>query len=151
MLPNIAAFPLFAPIPFIIKVKSVSAPLTHEKANALPADKPAFPPVPDAYEQVTFKLHSHMRISVRSMYTDHASADVAVFARAASSQFLTDVPPREWVPSERPGEKEAESADAMGTWVQHATFKSSFSLACPPTFVVESLQCEVRRCIHISP
>ncbi|KAL1944374.1 hypothetical protein VTO73DRAFT_3559 [Trametes versicolor] len=142
LLPNIAIFPLFTPIPFIIKVKTVSAPITHEKANALPADKPAFPPVPETYEQVTFKLHSHMRISVRSMYTDHASADVAVFARAASSQFLTDVPPREWVPLDRPGEKGTEPGEAMGMWVQHATFKSSFSLACPPTFVVESLQCE---------
>lgn len=146
-IPNLPAYPLHVSIPFIIKVKSVSAPLTRAKADALPADKPAFPAVPVTYEQLQFKLKSKMRIEARTC-TDMPTNDVMVFARGAASEaFVADVPPREWVPLESDGggekSKYAVGPETKGTWIQRVTFQSSFRLDCPPTFSTKTIQCDV--------
>lgn len=135
-------------IPFIIKIKSISAPLTRAKADALPADKPAFPAVPLTYEQLQFKLKSTMRIEARA-HRERPTSDVMVFTRGAASEaFSADVPPREWVPLESDvgDEKKGREVgpETKGTWIQRATFQSSFRLDCPPTFATETIQCDVR-------
>ncbi|KAL1944375.1 hypothetical protein VTO73DRAFT_3560 [Trametes versicolor] len=152
-IPNLPAYPLHVSIPFIIKIKSVSAPLTRAKAEALPADKPAFPAVPVTYEQLQFKLKSKMRIEARTC-TDMPINDVMVFARGAASEaFVADVPPREWVPLESDGggekSKYAVGPETKGTWIQRATFQSSFRLDCPPTFSTKTIQCDYALAVRV--
>ncbi|KAI0832908.1 hypothetical protein BC628DRAFT_1415138 [Trametes gibbosa] len=142
-LPSIPVYPLYTPIPFIIKIKSISAPLTRAKADALPPDKPAFPPVPSAYEMLEFKLYSNLFIKARG-YTERWSPDIMVFARSAGSAFDIDIPERQWVPQSGAEEKEVGGPrpDTKGTWVQQATFRSTFLLDCPPTFWIDIIQCQ---------
>ncbi|OJT10307.1 hypothetical protein TRAPUB_13175 [Trametes pubescens] len=152
-IPNLPAYPLHVSIPFIIKIKSISATLARAKADALPADKPAFPAVPVTYEQLTFKLKSKMRIQARA-HKDTPTSDVMVFARGATSEaFTADVPPREWVPLESDGGDEKKRGEVgpetKGTWIQRATFQSSFRLDCPPTFSTETIQCDYALAVRV--
>ncbi|KAH9854832.1 hypothetical protein C2E23DRAFT_901776 [Lenzites betulinus] len=139
-LAGIPVYPLYTPIPFIIKVKSISAPLTRAKADALPAEKPAFPPVPTAYEMVEFKLYSKLVVTARG-FTDRGTPDVMLFARGRGSTFDTEISERQWVPLSSADEKK-DQPDAEGTWVQQVTFRSTFLLDCPPTFSIETIQCQ---------
>ncbi|KAH9854831.1 hypothetical protein C2E23DRAFT_893725 [Lenzites betulinus] len=136
-LPAIPVYPLYTPIPFIITIKSISAPLTRAKADALPPEQPAFPPVPTAYETVEFKLYSHLDVAAHGV-TDKGNPDIMIFARGRGSVFDTDITERQWVPLR----SAMDQPDAEGTFVQQATFRSTVMLDCPPTFWMETIQCQ---------
>lgn len=48
-------------------------------------------------------------------------------------------------PNQQPTEegKKGKGGERRGVWVQRATFHSTFTLTCPPTFAIESIQCQV--------
>ncbi|KAI0638684.1 hypothetical protein C8Q77DRAFT_1154294 [Trametes polyzona] len=138
-IPDVSSYPLRVPIPFVIKIKSVSAPVTRAKADAQPADKPVFPPVPSSYAQVEFKLRHRLYLQAHKYEQKH-KADVLAFAKPDTA-IEEDVPPRVWVPLA--GEKDGGAhSDAKGTWVQEAAFRSTFRLDCPPTFAMELIKCD---------
>ncbi|KAI0641603.1 hypothetical protein C8Q79DRAFT_919106 [Trametes meyenii] len=148
-IPDTPNLPLFVPIPFIIKVKSISAPLTHARAEAHPPDKPVFPPVPDTYGKLEFKLVRKLFIRAR-IFTERNTTDVVVFSRDITVAVDADVPDREWVPLEGDGEKKGDKdPDAKGTWVQRATFRSTFRLDCAPSFALDIIKCEYRLAVKV--
>ncbi|KAL1944373.1 hypothetical protein VTO73DRAFT_3558 [Trametes versicolor] len=144
-IPKVAACPLYVPIPFVIKIKTISAPLTRAKADAHPADQPVFPPVPASFSEVQFKLHEKLFIKATSL-KEKVPADVVQFKPHAESDTVLaeDVPPRTWVALDSTDEKKSGEVDphAKGTWVQEATFRSTFRLDCPPTFALNTLTCD---------
>lgn len=134
------------PIPFVIKIKTISAPLTRAKADAHPADQPVFPPVPTSFSEVQFKLHEKLFIKATSL-KEKVLADVVHFKPHAEPDTVLaeDVPPRNWVALGSNDEKKSGDVDphTKGTWVQEATFRSTFRLDCPPTFALGTLTCDV--------
>ncbi|KAI0665732.1 hypothetical protein C8Q78DRAFT_985738 [Trametes maxima] len=147
-IPDSPNLPLFVPIPFVIKVKSISAPLTRAKAEAHPPDKPVFPPVPDAYGKLEFKLVRKVFFRAR-IFTEKHTVDVVVFSRDIAAAVDADVPDREWVPLEDGGEKTDGDPEAKGTWVQRATFRSTFRLDCTPSFALDIIKCEYRLAVKV--
>ncbi|KAH9854833.1 hypothetical protein C2E23DRAFT_815827 [Lenzites betulinus] len=143
-IPRLATYPLFAPIPYVIKVKTISTPITREKAGAYPADKSVFPPCPEKYEAIQFKLRSHVFLKAHS-FESKTSVDTMVFPRNAGSEspLTEDITARKWVPLEDSDEKKGStSPDTKGTWVQEATFRSTFRLDCPTTFALSTIKCD---------
>lgn len=142
-----SACPLYVPIPFVIKIKTISAPLTRAKADAHPADQPVFPPVPASFSEVQFKLHEKLFIKATSL-KEKVPADVIQFKPHAEPDTVLaeDVPPRRWVALGSTDEKKSGEvySHTKGTWIQEATFRSTFRLDCPPTFALNTLTCDVR-------
>ncbi|KAI0774618.1 hypothetical protein BD413DRAFT_535211 [Trametes elegans] len=154
--PDVPVLPLYVPIPFEVHVRTLSPPLARAKADAYPENKDVFPPVPDTYGALTFKLRRKLFVRA-SAFKEKPSGDVAVFTKDAGAAVRAevDVPPRRWVPLDAVdgawGEKEGKekegtagsaSADAKGVWVQEAHFRSTFTLNCPTTFALDFLKCD---------
>ncbi|KAI9059985.1 hypothetical protein FKP32DRAFT_1595731 [Trametes sanguinea] len=137
MIPELPALPLFAPIPFVIEIKTTSPPLTRAKADALPQGKPVFPAAPEGFSALQFKLRRKLRIRANP-YIVHSSSDVAVFTKDANviSAVQADRGQNGWYPLHGTDEK---STDAPGEWIQHVTFRSSFTLTCAHTFEIDSV------------
>ena len=74
-IPNIPVLPLFSDIPYTVTVRTTSAPTTRAKAEAHPPDKPVFPPVPLAPDDLEFALRRHLKIRAKYMRAS-ASGDV---------------------------------------------------------------------------
>ncbi|KAI0355530.1 hypothetical protein OH77DRAFT_1425040 [Trametes cingulata] len=140
LIPDISPLPLFVPIPFVIKVKTITPPLTRAKADAHPPDKPIFPPPPSSYGMLEFKLKR--KIFVRThVFNDRASTDVHLFSTARDAAVDVEVPEKQWLSCETGSEK-AKKPDGKGVWVQHATFRGTIRLDCPPTFGLDIIKCE---------
>ncbi|KAH9884970.1 hypothetical protein C8Q73DRAFT_718674 [Cubamyces lactineus] len=137
MIPDIPVLPLFVPIPFVINIKSTTPPLTRAAAETHPPDKPIFPPVPTAYHLLDFTLQRTLRIRART-FKAASTSDVIVF-RSATMAVEEDIPEREWVPLD--GREKEKSPDTKGTWVQRASFRSTFRLDCPHTFATDNIIC----------
>ncbi|KAI0364609.1 hypothetical protein BV20DRAFT_974263 [Pilatotrama ljubarskyi] len=141
-IPKMSPLPLFVPIPFVIKIDTISAPLTRAKADAHPPDKPIFPPPPCAYSMLDFKLREKLLIHARSS-TVNPTADVHVFTSGSGSVVVdTDIAENEWRWLEDADDNK-QNPDAKGVWVQRTTFHGTFRLSCPPTFVLgKYIKCE---------
>ncbi|KAI0832909.1 hypothetical protein BC628DRAFT_1335882 [Trametes gibbosa] len=150
-IPRLTTYPLFTPIPFVIKIKTISTPLTREKADAYPADKPVFPPVPDKYEAMQFKLREKVFLKAHT-FENKSSSDVKMFTRNAQSEspLVEDIAARKWVPLEGSGKKKGSTnPDDQGRWVQEATFRSTFRLDCPPTFALPTIKCDYELALKV--
>ncbi|OSC96389.1 hypothetical protein PYCCODRAFT_1441092 [Trametes coccinea BRFM310] len=137
MIPELPVLPLFVPIPFVIEIKTTSPPLTRAKADALPQGKPVFPAAPEEFSALQFKLRRSLRIRANP-YVVNSSSDVAVFTKDPNvlSAVQTERAENGWYPLHSTDEK---STDAPGKWIQHVTFRSSFSLACAHTFEIDNV------------
>ncbi|KAI0741772.1 hypothetical protein C8Q80DRAFT_1110257 [Daedaleopsis nitida] len=169
-LADIPVLPIFSTIPYSISVTTTSPPLSRSKANALPADKPVFPPVPASPHDMEFKLNRRLKLTASGTIHE-PTMDVASFlggkeGERASAPIEADVPGRLWVPlasatedtyketeSEKGqvGERGSEAADpnAMGMWVQRATYRSTFRLTCAPSFAVENIRCSYKLVVKV--
>ncbi len=143
LFPDIPALPLFTDIPFIINVTTTTAPLTRAQADALPENKPIFPPPPAIHSEINFRLMRITRIRAKRFGAENAE-DVAYFlgANTISSKLAveTDLPPKEWVVVQSSG-----GGEEKGVWVQRARFQTSVTLSVPPTFLCPTIECLVRR------
>lgn len=169
-LPDIAVLPLFSDIPYAITVITTSAPLSKEKADAHPLEKPVFPPVPAAPHSLEFALHRNLTIRAKWMRATNSAA-VAHFLGGRESDRKNlgpvgfEVPAREWVPldaitganAEKGKDKESGSVpadvdpDTKGVWVQRATVEGTFTLNCPPSLALHNIECAVRPSLLSSP
>ncbi|KAI0355531.1 hypothetical protein OH77DRAFT_1425041 [Trametes cingulata] len=140
-MPNVSPLPLFVPIPFIIKIRTTTAPHTRAKADAHPPDKPIFPAPPSAYSMLDFKLRQKVYLRARG-FTERPSTDVNVFTPGPGFTVDTDIAENEWLWAE--GEDiGAKTPEAKGIWKQRTTFRGTLTLACPPTFSLEkTIGCE---------
>ncbi|KAI0355529.1 hypothetical protein OH77DRAFT_1521078 [Trametes cingulata] len=138
-IPDISPLPLFVPIPFVIKVKTITPPLTRAKADGHPPDKPVFPPAPSSYSTLEFKLKRKLFIRART-FTEKPSTDVQLFSTDRAGAVDEELPERRWL--SLPGESDEKSSNARGVWIQRATFRGTFRLDCPPTFALDIIQCE---------
>ncbi|OJT10309.1 hypothetical protein TRAPUB_13177 [Trametes pubescens] len=148
--PKTSVFPLYVPIPFVIKIRTSSPPLTRAKADAHPPGEPVFPQVPTTYSAIQLKLHRKVFIKATSL-RDKVPSDVVVSFKPhgdPDSVLIENVPPLRWVSlGDSNGEKNKNTggdsdANAMGTWVQEAAFRSTFHLDCPPTFTSDLMKCD---------
>ncbi|TFK83755.1 hypothetical protein K466DRAFT_497860 [Polyporus arcularius HHB13444] len=137
--PDIPALPLFTDIPFIINVTTTTAPLTRAQADALPENKPIFPPPPAIHSEINFRLMRITRIRATRFGAENAE-DVAYFlgANTIPSKLAveTDLPPKEWVVVQSSG-----GGEEKGVWVQRARFQTSVTLSVPPTFLCPTIEC----------
>ncbi|KAI0650969.1 hypothetical protein C8Q79DRAFT_1007179 [Trametes meyenii] len=140
-IPDEPVLPLFTPVPVIIKVQSTTPPSAHRKAEGSNSDKPVFPPVPDAYNKLEFKLERKSFVSAQKIYHEKSVSDVVVFSKQSSAVVNADVPEKEWVP--------LDSGSSKGSWVQRAMFKTTIRLDCPPSFAIDSVKCEYRLVVQV--
>ncbi|KAH9884972.1 hypothetical protein C8Q73DRAFT_348094 [Cubamyces lactineus] len=142
-LPDLNEFPLFVPIPFVICIETTSPPLSRSKAGAHPRDKPVFPPVPSSYRLLEFTLRRHIRIRSRGDSWHDGSETIAYIGAAARGAVKQSISERVWMPlgHGRDGASEDPSPDPMGTWVQRATFWSTFRLDCSHSFSIHNITC----------
>ncbi|KAI0677776.1 hypothetical protein C8Q78DRAFT_110275 [Trametes maxima] len=140
-IPDERVLPLFTPIPVIIKIQSATPPVSRTKAEGSDTDKPVFPPVPDAYNKVEFKLERKSFVSAQKIYYEKSVSDVVVFSRQSSETPNADTPEKEWVP--------LGSGSSKGSWVQRATFRTTIRLDCPPSFAIDSIKCEYRLVVQV--
>ncbi|KAI0364610.1 hypothetical protein BV20DRAFT_974265 [Pilatotrama ljubarskyi] len=141
-IPNMSPLPLFVPIPFMIRIDTTSPPITRAKADAHPPDKPIFPPPPSSYSMLEFKLVQDLFLRAQ-WYTNTPSTDFNVFTLAPGVTADMDVAEKEWIWVEGEGSDSndglVQNPDAKGVWVQSATFRGTFQLSCPPTFVLDDI------------
>ncbi|KAH9884968.1 hypothetical protein C8Q73DRAFT_347945 [Cubamyces lactineus] len=137
---DLAVYPLFVPIPFEIRVKTVTPPISRAKADAYPPDKAVFPPVPTSFSMVQLKLKRKLHVRAQ-IYRDESTCDVSI--RTTDQPIRVELPEKEWVVGEGAGQSEkAKTSAAKGTWVQRATFAATFRLDCPPSFQLDTIKCE---------
>ncbi|KAI8989923.1 hypothetical protein BD414DRAFT_460256 [Trametes punicea] len=140
MIPDLTVHPLFAPIPFVIDVKTITPPIARAQAEVHPPDKPVFPPVPSAFNMMQFKLQRKLHIRARA-FTGFATSDDAALTKDAASGVTALLPEMEWTPLDCTSKKR-ESPGDKGTWIQRARFQSTFSLDCPHSFAIDNIRCE---------
>ena len=144
---------------YTVTVRTTSAPTTRAKADAHPPDKPVFPPVPLAPDDLEFAHRRHLKIRAKYMRAS-ASGDVVQILGGKEKERMkrtapveADVAAREWlslgadgrpVDGDKGKEGQGDDPDAKGVWVQRATFHSTFSLSCPPAFALHNVECSVR-------
>ncbi|OSC96388.1 hypothetical protein PYCCODRAFT_1441091 [Trametes coccinea BRFM310] len=139
-IPDLSALPLYTKILFVIDILTTSPLLTRAKADTSSQHRPVFPAVPAEFTMLEFKLRR--RISLRAgTLKDDVSSDVATFTKAALviSAVQAETPPSRWQPLPDADEK---SAGALGRWVQRSSFRSTFQLACAPSFTTETIDCQ---------
>lgn len=152
-LPNIPVLPLFSDIPYAITITTTSAPLSKAKADAHPADKPVFPPLPETPHGIVFGVYWILKVHGKYHRGTMSNNGTRFLGGKEGSRNTSPVgieaPRREWVPldatgySEKGNEKEAAGPQTKGVWVQRATYRSTFKLNCPPSFEQPFLQCSV--------
>ncbi|KAL6306459.1 hypothetical protein BKA93DRAFT_729648 [Sparassis latifolia] len=138
-LPDLIQFPLFTPIPFSIRIVSISKPMKRENT---PEDKPIFPTPPQYPEEIQFELRRS--VYVRAHAFDSRLGERAPFASGLtvdSSSLESTRLENVWIPSD---DKE------KGTWKQEVTFSSKFVLRCPPTFQTRILKNEYRLQVQLN-
>ena len=160
-LPDIPVLPLFSDIPYIITVTTTGAPISSEKASA---DKgTTFPPLPRDPHDLEFELQQRLqlRADIFRGKEGKASSTVATILGGKKEKRYQvavgiELPEREWVPANAPlvgdGKEKVDSASGgKGSWVQRASFQSTFRLNCPPTFAVKNIDCNVcRACLPLA-
>ncbi|KAI9059986.1 hypothetical protein FKP32DRAFT_1595734 [Trametes sanguinea] len=139
-LPDVSALPLYTRIPFFTDILTTSPPLTRAKADTFSSGKPVFPSVPTAFTALDFRLRRRLRVRADTLI-ENVSSDIAVFTRATAviSAVQGETPPGWWQPlhgveTKGPGE--------MGRWVQRSRFRSTFQLACAPSFTTDTIECQ---------
>ncbi|RPD67563.1 hypothetical protein L226DRAFT_499814 [Lentinus tigrinus ALCF2SS1-7] len=164
-LPDIPVLPLFSAIPYTVYVETTTAPQTRAKAGE--SSKPIFPPVPASPHQIDFRLRRRLQVRA-DIHGNISTADIATFLGGKEKErdkaFIeSHVPEKEWVPfgrladgkvaSKTPEKASGSSGeklgDAQGVWVQRASFQSTFTLSCPPTFGVQNIQCEYKLALRV--
>ncbi|KAI0642174.1 hypothetical protein C8Q79DRAFT_1003114 [Trametes meyenii] len=149
-IPDEPVFPLFSPIPIVIKVQTTTPPTARHKAEANSPGKPIFPPAPGSYDKLEFKLQRQASLSAQKV-EERATFDVTMFSQDASAVVDADVPEKEWVPVDVPekalGSRNA--VDSKGSWVQRSTFRTTVRLDCPPSFTIETLKCAYRFVVRV--
>ncbi|KAI0638683.1 hypothetical protein C8Q77DRAFT_1154293 [Trametes polyzona] len=144
-IPNLATYPLFTPIPFVIKIRTISVPITRAKAAAYPEDRPVFPQTPTSYEQLELKIRHLVTLKAKTINMKE------YWERIKDTRPLdlyrggaVNVSPRQWIPlSSQVSHQTTKdpSPDEKGSWIQEATFRSAFCLDCPPTFEIDLMKC----------
>ncbi|KAI0677777.1 hypothetical protein C8Q78DRAFT_1090328 [Trametes maxima] len=136
--PDTPSLPILVPLPFIIHVKSITAPLTRAEADSQAPDQVIFPPVPCAFSQFTFSLYRHFLFRTLA-HTEARTDEVVTFRQKVDIPLVVDVPPPKWAPVIGTGR---EASDGKGRWVQESTFRSTIQLDCPPSFAIDIMRCE---------
>ncbi|KAI0650970.1 hypothetical protein C8Q79DRAFT_945987 [Trametes meyenii] len=136
--PDTPSLPILVAIPYVIHVKSITAPVSRAEADSQAADQVIFPPVPCAFSQFTFRLYRHILFRTLA-HTEARTDEVVVFRQKADVPLVVDVAPPKWVPVLGTGR---EASDGKGRWVQESTFRSTIQLDCPPSFAIDIMRCE---------
>ncbi|TCD61739.1 hypothetical protein EIP91_007988 [Steccherinum ochraceum] len=136
--PNTHMYPLFTPIPYTLRVTTISKPMKKDEADRKP-NKPIFPSPPTKPTDVQFHLVRQIWLKAQ-WFTATGEESVTALggmqtvASAVESGQPVDVQvrDRDWIPSE--------TDKNTGTWLQETTFSSAFVLTCPPTFSMELIR-----------
>ncbi|KAH8082826.1 hypothetical protein BXZ70DRAFT_900966 [Cristinia sonorae] len=132
--PKAQTYPLFTPIPYTLRVVTVTKPMKKEEEEK----KPLFPAPPSQPGEVEFRLHRNVFLKAKVFEEDGDEkvttlGGLETATSAAVSGVPVDVQVKEkvWTPSAK--EKH------LGTWTQETTFRSAFLFKCPPTFEAENM------------
>ncbi|KAI0802071.1 hypothetical protein BC629DRAFT_1284933 [Irpex lacteus] len=139
VIPDIAALPLFSPIPFTLTFVTHSKEM---KGGSKSAEEAVFPEPPLGPQAVDFTLTRN--VWIKTTVYDHTRKNDFVAqlgglgsrksgsGTGGSADVVVTPLKKEWTPSD--GEK-----GEKGRWRQESTFKSTFQLSCAPTFSTETL------------
>lgn len=142
-MPDVKAYPIFAPIPFTLRIDTITKPMQRQDT---PEQGPMFPAPPTDPRDIDFKLTA--RITVRAgMREERWREEVGMLGglgRPDAPAVLDETPHVEvhdkvWIPADGSDEK-----SQKGAWKQQVTFTSSFTLRCPPSFTLRTIDLDVR-------
>lgn len=137
------------PIPFHLNVVTITKLMKHDEVED---GDSIFPPTPLLQKDLEFKLERKVDVKAlnySASSSSHFVAHLGGMAEEKDNTFYKDVQvlPTEkvWIPSQDPHEAHKHK----GQWRQEVTFKSSFTLTCPPAFQTEILSVRVRPSLSI--
>jgi hypothetical protein len=145
------SLPLGQAIPFTLLI---SVWTEHMSSSTMPEKESArgalFPPVPDDPATITLRLGRRTRIQAKG-HTTTMLERLHTLGNFGEAQLDLDAPVRRnvldpvWVPdgTRRNGRR------ARGQWKREVLYKTNIVLDCPPTFSLETLECEVG--VSLSP
>lgn len=142
-LPALDCIPIFTAIPFTLDIVTISKPMKH---GDTPTDEPIFPAPPLNPETIELHLVRYVKLRARS-WTEDGHDQIASLgglgddAHIARHAVLVDDREKVWAPL--PGQDTVEEKKQKGSWKQQVTFRSSLSLACPPSFQSENMSVSV--------
>lgn len=127
--------PVFSPIPFSLNIVTTTKAMKFEDT---PDDGPIFPEPPLDPKSVEFTLERKVAVRAGTFFEDESWwHTVQLLGGLGSSQDPhfhdnTEVIPTEkvWIPSSDSQDEKKKK----GQWKQESTFKSYFTLRCPPSF-----------------
>ncbi|PIL37726.1 hypothetical protein GSI_01420 [Ganoderma sinense ZZ0214-1] len=133
-IPDVPVLPLFTPLPFLITVTTMTAPMTRAKALEHPPDKPIFPTPPQKHSDIDFRLCRNLVLQPQGSCWTTDEAVACFFGDGTIAQDVVaevEVAEKEWHPEP---EETASGGEEMGRWLQRMSFSSKFTLNVPPTF-----------------
>lgn len=141
-LPDIPAIPLFAKIPFTLRIVTETKEM---KYDADDKHKEVFPEPPSTPENVTFLLRRKLQMTAKGQSREKWETLSHLGGLGEQSSELQGGKPitkgvsmtydKWWIPSE--------NDKHVGSWRQETTIDSSFTLKCSPSFSSSILQPEV--------
>ncbi|PIL37736.1 hypothetical protein GSI_01430 [Ganoderma sinense ZZ0214-1] len=134
-IPDVPVLPLFAPLPFLITVTTMTAPMTRAKALSHPTDKPIFPTPPQKHSDIDFRLYRNLVLHPEGFCWTTDEAVACFFGASTAAQDVVaevEVAEKEWHPE--PEQTASGRGGETGRWLQRASFSSKFTLNVPPTF-----------------
>ena len=128
----------------MINVTTITKPMKQEDT---PTDQPIFPAPPNHPRNVEFNLSRQVMIRTHS-WTEYGNNTVAVLGGFSPSapanqpnwydQVQVETTENVWLPDLGDEKKN------RGSWKQQITFRSNFTLTCPPTFSSNTMSILVR-------
>ena len=147
-IPDVPVLPLFTPLPFLITITTMTAPMTRAKALSHPSNKPIFPTPPQKQTDIDFRLYRNLVLAPQGFCwtTDETVATffgAGTVARDAVAEV--EVAEKEWRPEDgETGGGGGGRGGEMGRWLQRVSFSSKFTLNVPPTFSAPTIAVNVR-------
>ncbi|OBZ65614.1 hypothetical protein A0H81_14404 [Grifola frondosa] len=126
-IPHMDTLPLFVPIPFTVKVTSITAPT---KLKDTHPEEPIFPTIPQTASEIELELRRTISLTARNVSSDAEEIVAELLTSVPNHAAVVEMAEKIWIPK---------GDDGKGTWVQETKFHSTMTLRCPPTFKLETL------------
>ncbi|KAI1791024.1 hypothetical protein LXA43DRAFT_448963 [Ganoderma leucocontextum] len=135
-IPDVPVLPLFTPLPFLITITTMTAPMTRAKALSHPQNKPIFPAPPQSHTDIHFRLCRNLVLCPEGFLWTTDEIVASFFGAGTIAQDVVadvELAEKEWHPEAEENGAGGRGGE-MGQWVQRASFSSKFTLNVPPTF-----------------
>lgn len=136
VLPDFPTFPLFTPIPYILRIITVTKPQKYDPDDQT-SSEPLFPAPPTHPNEIDFRLNRHvfLRSGLHSAGHEDHIADLGGMGKHSTGQGVTvHVNERKWMPK---------ADEDEGSWLQESTMQGALVLTHSPGFETNQMTLHV--------